>query len=149
MYKEWFTKVVYLILSKLKPKEYAIFLQSPIRLQDNKRTIGWVDKSFLCSNAALQCNGTIKIMWHKIIMRTTDMNCLSLGRPFYSHLICYGNINANYHSGGFATPDIIHRGEMLWPKGIGLDCCIMGLAFLKEIAGLLLSIYHFICVCYS
>ncbi len=44
-------------------------------------------------------------------------------------------ISVTYRTGLFAIPDIFYRGEMVWPKGIGLDCCYAGAAFLKEVAG--------------
>jgi hypothetical protein len=34
----------------------------------------------------------------------------------------------------FMVPDIFYRGEMLWGRGIGLDCCYVGVMFLREIA---------------
>ena len=34
----------------------------------------------------------------------------------------------------FAVPDIFYRGEMIWAKGIGLDCCYVGLRFLLDVA---------------
>ena len=34
----------------------------------------------------------------------------------------------------FAVPDIFFRGEMIWAKGIGLDCCYVGLRFLRDVA---------------
>lgn len=40
----------------------------------------------------------------------------------------------SYRPALFAVPDIFYRGEMLWPKGIGLDCCYVGIMFLKQIA---------------
>ncbi len=40
----------------------------------------------------------------------------------------------SHRTSHFAIPDIFPRGEMLWPKAIGLDCCYAGVMFLKEIA---------------
>lgn len=39
----------------------------------------------------------------------------------------------SYRTSLFAVPDIFYRGEMLWPKGIGLDCCFVGVMFLKTV----------------
>lgn len=41
----------------------------------------------------------------------------------------------SYRTSKFAIPDIFHRGEMLWAKGIGIDCCYVGLCFLRDVAG--------------
>ena len=46
---------------------------------------------------------------------------------------CYGK-NAVYNPAEFAVPDIIERGEMIWPKAIGIDATILGLGFLKYVA---------------
>jgi hypothetical protein len=42
-------------------------------------------------------------------------------------------LRCSYRTSLFAVPDIFHRGEMLWPKGIGLDCCFVGVMFLKTV----------------
>lgn len=44
-------------------------------------------------------------------------------------------IRCTYRTSLFAVPDIFFRGEMLWPKGIGLDCCYVGVEFLRTVAG--------------
>eukprot|EP00598_Pedospumella_elongata_P001184 CAMPEP_0184968502 /NCGR_PEP_ID=MMETSP1098-20130426/1552_1 /TAXON_ID=89044 /ORGANISM="Spumella elongata, Strain CCAP 955/1" /LENGTH=401 /DNA_ID=CAMNT_0027490131 /DNA_START=122 /DNA_END=1327 /DNA_ORIENTATION=+ len=43
-------------------------------------------------------------------------------------------VQANYRTSLFAVPDIFFRGHMLWPKGIGLDSCFVGIMFLKDVA---------------
>lgn len=43
-------------------------------------------------------------------------------------------VRCTYRTSLFAVPDIFYRGEMLWPKGIGLDCCYVGVQFLKSVA---------------
>lgn len=39
----------------------------------------------------------------------------------------------SHRPSSFAIPDIFPRGEMLWVRGIGLDCCYAGAAFLRDI----------------
>lgn len=39
-----------------------------------------------------------------------------------------------YPTSAFAAPDVFDRGEMLWPRGIGLDAACMGLTFFREVA---------------
>ena len=57
---------------------------------------------------------------------------LSDRRGQYSHLLCFAKgLTASYRSGAFAAPDVFDRGEMLWPRGIGVDCAFLGLTFLK------------------
>ena len=136
-YKEWFTDIVSMIFDKMHTGEYAIFLQSDVRCLDKSfkgtNVLEWIDKSHLVS-IAMDRNKDIKIMWHKIV--TTSENAqtkLSAGRPSYSHLICYckGN-DTKYSTNSFATPDIFYRGDMLWPKGIGLSTALLGCSFLKD-----------------
>jgi hypothetical protein len=43
-------------------------------------------------------------------------------------------VPSNYRTSLFAVPDVFYRGHMLWPKGIGLDSCFVGVMFLKDIA---------------
>eukprot|EP01032_Pedospumella_encystans_P015450 gene15450-17670_t len=43
-------------------------------------------------------------------------------------------VPANYRTSLFAVPDIFFRGHMLWPKGIGLDSCFVGIMFLIDVA---------------
>jgi len=87
------------------------------------------------------------------VLLDKTMGKRSTGRPGYSHLVCYvknpvikreiiiahGSDAAcrdliSHRTSHFAVPDIFYRGEMLWPKAIGLDCCYVGMMFLKEIA---------------
>lgn len=70
-------------------------------------------------------------MWHKIVL-ISDANKRSSGRPAYSHLVCFrkGAPTAAYRSGRYYIPDVFDRGHMLWPKGIGLHCCLAGISFL-------------------
>ena len=130
-YENWFVNTATKILKLLSDKQYAIFLQSDVRVQSEQGDVSkWIDKSHLCSIASDSAGCTLR--WHKIVTRK-DVDARSFGRPTYSHLLCYSK-DASYDSGAFATPDIFDRGEMLWPKGIGLDCCFAGVAFLKRIA---------------
>lgn len=73
------------------------------------------------------------------------MSTRSTGRPKYSHFLCYrkskfsptemGIIEESkrYRTAMFAVPDIFYRGEMIWAKGIGLDCCFVGVRFLRDV----------------
>ena len=42
-------------------------------------------------------------------------------------------LQCTYRTSLFAVPDIFYRGAMLWPKGIGLDSCFVGVMFLKSV----------------
>lgn len=137
IYKEWFVNTVTLIMSKLKKGQYAIFLQSDTKIIDKQdNVLEYIDKSHLCSMGAF--NNDCKMMFHKLCTRGNssddkEVYKRSVGRPNFSHLICYGKgSEAKYFSNAYATPDINDRGDMLWSKGIGLDSCLLGLAFLRD-----------------
>jgi hypothetical protein len=70
----------------------------------------------------------------------------STGRPGYSHLVCYvknsmeslvgvtPSDGISHRTSKFAIPDVFYRGEMMWARGIGIDCCYAGVIFLRDIA---------------
>eukprot|EP01038_Epipyxis_sp_PR26KG_P010949 gene10949-14702_t len=150
-YETWFTNTVELILNRLPVGGYAIFLQSDVRVCLDGEVKCWIDKSFLCSLAAHN-TGLCTLMWHKLVTAHKLHTKRSAGRPAYSHLICYHKTRSipilhhenisnpikheepTYRTAMFAIPDIFFRGEMLWSKGIGLDCCYVGVSFLKNVA---------------
>ena len=137
-YKKWFVDTVGLICSKLKPDSCLIFLQSDARVINDKKThvdynktCEWIDKSFLCSQGVYN-NGNMKCLWHKLgLIRALD--CKSLGRPAYSHLLCYAHNSFKYTSTEFITPDVFTRGPMLWAKGIGLHSGLIGVNFIRHV----------------
>jgi hypothetical protein len=156
-YKEWFTNTAELFMSKLPEGSFVIFLQSDVRVikQNTNEVLQWIDKSHLCSLAADRSGCTM--MWHKLVaLHENSPGKRSAGRPSYSHLICYAKqytvppsiddiassktgkasapIPVTYITGYFAIPDIFYRGEMVWNKGIGIDCCYAGVAFLAKVA---------------
>jgi hypothetical protein len=64
--------------------QYALFLQSDVRVIDKGQVCHWIDKSKLCSIAADQagCN----LIWHKLTLNT-NIDKKSVHRPSYSHLL--------------------------------------------------------------
>ena len=69
-YEKWFTNTAYSLMKRLRPGDYAIFLQSDVRVIDTagNNLMHWIDKSKLCSIAADRagCN----MMWHKLTLNT-------------------------------------------------------------------------------
>lgn len=59
---------------------------------------------------------------HQVTL-TADMTKRSIGRPSFSHFLCYSNVTrgdcdtAGYRAASFAIPDIFGRGHMGWGKG--------------------------------
>jgi hypothetical protein len=67
-YKAWFISVVALIMQKIALNSYAIFLQSDVRVcGSNGEVQCWIDKSFLCNQAAE--NNSCVLMWHKLVIK--------------------------------------------------------------------------------
>jgi hypothetical protein len=95
-YKTWFTDAAALIMRKMKPMSYAIFLQSDIRvILGMSQTTEWIDKSHFLSTAADREGCTL--MWHKIVLlQPGAMGRQGLGRPMFSHLLCYGKGPVTY-----------------------------------------------------
>eukprot|EP01031_Cornospumella_fuschlensis_P029516 gene29516-35624_t len=130
-------------------------MQSDVRMMNNDRDLfEWIDKGHLASTAADKNNMTL--VWHKLVLCNKTTEKRSTGRPGYSHMLCYvkngctgickdrksanplgslpcGCPMISHRTSRFAVPDIFHRGEMLWIRGIGLDCCYAGVAFLRDI----------------
>ena len=154
VYEEWFIKVSRHILNRLPNNAYAIFLQSPVRAIDAKtnKVLKYIDKSHLLAIAVLRTNCVL--MWKKMTINSV-LDKRSFHRPTYSDLICFGKgqpkqeeslkghlsdkpttlySTPTYNTEDFAVPDIIQRGEMLWPKGVGIDTAILGIQFLKYAA---------------
>jgi hypothetical protein len=149
-YKEWFKDMVKQLMVRLAVGNYVVLLQSDARMMNNKQeAYEWLDKSHLANAAADETGCTL--VWHKILLTGKDAHKRSTGRPCFSHLVCFvknppsepvthlctiQEATANkiaHRTSYFAIPDIFYRGEMLWPKGIGLDSCYVGVMFLKHI----------------
>jgi hypothetical protein len=143
-YKEWFTNIVTLICSKVKPSECVIFLQSDVRViadpsaHENKGiVVDWIDKSALCAEGVrrfVESPGghPMKHMWHKVCL-VRALSSKSLGRPAYSHLVCFSGTELQYPSMDFVPPDVFERGVMVWPKGIGLNAGLVGVNFVHNV----------------
>lgn len=143
-YKEWFTDTVSLICSKVKPTECVIFLQSDVRVVDVRPALvenrgmveEWIDKSSLCAEGVrrFSCspNGyPMQHMWHKICL-VRALSTKSMGRPGFSHLVCFSGASQKYRATDFVPPDVFERGVMVWPKGIGLNAGLIGVNFIHN-----------------
>ena len=117
-YERWIENTAFEIFTCLPENCYAIFLQSPIRMisaDNTNEVVRFIDKSTLIHKAADRADCTL--MWHKMTLNT-NIEKKSIHRPSYSDLVCFGKGNCRYNSANFATPDMIERGKMIWPKGI-------------------------------
>lgn len=123
-WKNWFTEVTGLILSKTSEKDVTVFFQSDIKYQGH-----WVDKAYLCQKAAEEMGQNL--LWHKIACRA-PAGVATFGRPAYSHILCFSK--GFSLDPGLSTPDVLPElGEKSWQRGIGLKPALMIAKFLKEI----------------
>jgi hypothetical protein len=123
-WKKWFTDTAALVLSKTPDEGVSIFYQSDIKMDGT-----WVDKAFLCQQAAESLGHAL--LWHKIICRV-EAGKATFGRPAYSHILCFSK-KLRLHDLGKSTPDVIPViGEKTWERGMGLEACLMIAKFLAE-----------------
>jgi hypothetical protein len=113
-WKLWFSKAASLVLSRCESGGVVIFFQSDI-----KHAGVWIDKGYLCQKAA-EDSGFV-LLWHKIVCRFAPGKS-SLGRPAYSHLLCFSR--AGEVDGAAAIADVLPQtGDVTWTRGMGLDAC--------------------------
>lgn len=132
-YLSWSTSLLDGLFRRLAIGQVAIFNVTDAKVMTTSGDIVcWVDKSHLCSLSASkhQCN----LLWHKIAINSEHHDSCSPYRPSYTHLLCYGK-QMEYKLSQFRTPDVFDRGAMGWTKAIGLDACILGVAFLRDVVG--------------
>lgn len=113
-WKEWFVNAAKLVLASCPDDGITLFFQTDIKVEG-----AWVDKSFLCQQAA-QAMGS-ELIAHKIICRL-PAGTATQGRPSYSHLVCFSKkIRMNLSK---ASPDVLPiAGETTWARGMGVKAC--------------------------
>ena len=132
----WFECVLESIFNRIQEGQFAIFSQTDAKLIDeNGYLIAWIDKSCICSRIAAKCH--CNLLWHKLCVDSDSSPTSEPSgyRPGYTHLLCYGKGTSGiYHISQFQVPDVIDRGAMIWQKAIGLEACVLGIAFLMNVA---------------
>ena len=118
-YLRFFDSCAQAVFQSITLSGYAIFCQT------DKQSRGILDKSYHLTKTALALG--FRVMFHKICL-IRDINLSNNYKPTYSHLLCYSKKGTP----GYATPDVFMRGKVLYPNGMGLDCCKMCLEFLQK-----------------
>src|SRR5690606_23973276 len=80
-WKGWFVEAARACLRATEDSGVTIFHQTDI-----KREGTWVDKGYLCHEAAAAEGAAL--LWHKIVCRKPP-GTVAFGRPGYAHLSCY------------------------------------------------------------
>lgn len=113
-WKTWFVDTAQLVLSKCPDDGVTLFYQSDI-----KRDGLWIDKAFLCQQAA-QKSGQ-ELIAHKIICRA-PAGTNTFGSPGYSHLLCFSKALRPDISKSL-TDVLSEAGEVTWTRGMGIKAC--------------------------
>lgn len=105
---DWFRRGAYYAMRLARPDSPAIFYQT-----DRKAKGALLSKPFLLMQAAEHAG--MRLLWHKIVMRR-EPGKVDIHRPGYSHLMAFSEKGKP----GAASPDIIARGQMVYPNAMGL-----------------------------
>jgi hypothetical protein len=117
-YIRFFENTVELVLNKINPDEYAIFMQT-----DRKMNGEWIDKSHITISKAQEMG--YKLLWHKIIVNREGTY---IQRPTYTHLLCFSRNNGP----GEAFPDVLSCGQHLYKNGSPPNAICYVMEFLKK-----------------
>jgi hypothetical protein len=122
-YLAFFERAAHLILDKLHPDGYAIFMQT-----DRKINKSWISKSAILTNIA---HGKgLKLVWHKIVLNR-NVGKVDLFRPTYSHLLCFSKNG----SSGAATPDVLPVSKRLYNNASPINAVVHAVNFIKRYTG--------------
>jgi hypothetical protein len=120
VWREWFLDAARQVLAWIPEDGNAIFFQSDIRHEGV-----WIDKAHWVQRAAGEVG--IPLAWHKIVCRHPP-GTTSLGRPSYSHMLCFSRKPTAKKPG----PDVIDNGAMIWNRGMGMNACRVAIRYLTE-----------------
>lgn len=121
-YLNFFREVTQLVLSKLHPDGYAVFIQT-----DRKYQRQWIDKSHIISKIARGFDVPLKMVWHKIVLHR-GVNRTDLHRPTYAHMLCYSRNGTT----GEATPDVLPVSTKLYKNGTPVGAAESAIKFIKR-----------------
>ena len=119
-YLDFFYRIATLIMTKVAPEGYAIFIQT-----DRKYEGRWIDKSYILTDVATHCG--LKLKWHKIVL-LRGVGATDLHRPGYSHMLCYSMEGRP----GASTADVIEFGQRLYKNGTSLMAAHVVIEFINR-----------------
>lgn len=122
-WKEWFVRAAESVLESCWREGVAIFYQTDI-----KREGTWVDKGYLCFQAAERAG--FELLWHKAVCRRPP-GATTYGRAGYSHMLCFSRtVRVDLAR---STPDVLPTaGPSPWTRGMGLEACLAACRFIRD-----------------
>lgn len=128
LYRQFLVDTTALIVGKLRPGCVAIFCQTSVLFKGE-----FIDKAAACTTGALSV-GAPQI-WHKVMLRA-DVNTLRPGKlPGWSSLVAYASPadvkDSQLIQSGPDFPDVFQRGDMAWPKAMGVDAAVQACKFVR------------------
>jgi hypothetical protein len=122
-WRRWFITAAELVLNATPDEGVTIFYQTDIKVDGT-----WIDKGYLCQRAA-EASGS-SLLWHRIVCRK-PAGTPNLGRPAYSHLLCYSR--GIRDRGGSPYADVLpSTGEMTWSQAMGVEACRLACAYVTS-----------------
>jgi hypothetical protein len=129
-WKAWFVRVVQQALEKCPADQFCIFYQSDTIVKDARtgQCAEWIDKAGLCMQAAVAVPAC-KLAWHKICTFDAlhEPQACADTRANYSHMLCFSKGRSAHLPD---SADVLHRGQLLWGRGTGIDACCAAVKFL-------------------
>lgn len=116
-WRSWFVNAASLAMMLAKNSAPSIFYQT-----DRKANGHTHSKAGLLLEAAARCG--VSLLWHKIVLRR-NVGAIDLHRPGFTHLMAF---SANGKP-GVASPDVIERGEMIYPNAMGIKVARFAVTF--------------------
>lgn len=113
----WFVNCAALAMSLAKPDAPSVFYQT-----DRKAGGVTHSKAGLLIEAA-GISG-VRLLWHKIVLRR-GVGKTDIHRPGYTHLMAFSAKGKP----GPASPDVIQRGDMIYPNAMGLSAARFSVGF--------------------
>lgn len=116
-WQEWFKDTAALCIGATSDNAVTIFYQT-----DRKAEGRWISKAeMILSTVAPEA---ARVLWHKIALRAAP-GAIDVRRPGYSHLIAI----SRQATPGKATADVLDRGRVLYPNGMGLKAASFAVRF--------------------
>ncbi|MFO0667157.1 MAG: hypothetical protein U0174_24605 [Polyangiaceae bacterium] len=127
-WRSWFVGAARAVIEWVPREGAAVFFQSDIR-----RANTWVDKGYLVQRAAEEAGAVL--LWHRIVCRK-PAGGPSLGRPTYSHMLCFTRRDTLELADRVPRPDVLpSAGFMRTPKAMGVEACRVSCEFLRDVFG--------------